>query len=102
MTRPAPTTKAKSRKIGNTYYLTADELIGHSNLKIREAFQGVARPFLRWNARAVVRRTFNKGDLICREGDFGRTAFMVEKGSVEVLLATSLKHAVKEPKAQTS
>ena len=99
MTSPAQTTRSKSRKVGNAYYLTADELIGHPNLKIREAFQGVARPFLRWNARAVVRRAFKKGDLICREGDFGRTAFMIEKGSVEVLLATSLKHAVKEPKA---
>jgi CRP-like cAMP-binding protein/Fe-S-cluster-containing dehydrogenase component len=99
MTSPAQTTRAKSRKVGNAYYLTADELIGHPNPKIREAFQGVARPFLRWNARAVVRHTFKKGDLICREGDFGRTAFMVEKGSVEVLLATSLKHAVKEPDA---
>ena len=27
-----------------------------------QAFQGVAHPFLRWNARAVVRRQFKKGE----------------------------------------
>jgi len=78
--------------------VTADYLLKHPNPRIREAFEGVARPFLRWNALAVVSRTFNKGDVICNEGEYGRTAFMIEKGSVRVFLKTSLKHATKEPK----
>jgi CRP-like cAMP-binding protein len=78
--------------------VTADDLLRHKNPRIREAFEGVARPFLRWNAQAVVSRTFKKGDVICREGQYGRTAFMIEKGSVKIFLKTSLKHATNEPK----
>ena len=43
-------------------------------------------PFLRWNARAVVRRHFKKGEVICREGEFGSTAFFIEQGSVEIFI----------------
>jgi CRP-like cAMP-binding protein/Fe-S-cluster-containing hydrogenase component 2 len=78
--------------------VAVDELLTHKNPRIREAFTGVARPFLRWNATAVVRRVYNKGDLICKEGEYGRTAFMIEKGSVQIFLKTSLKHATNEPR----
>jgi CRP-like cAMP-binding protein/Fe-S-cluster-containing hydrogenase component 2 len=55
-------------------------------------FEGVSKPFLKWNEGAVVRRTFKKGDIICREGDFGSTAFILEKGKVEVFIRSPLKH----------
>jgi CRP-like cAMP-binding protein/Fe-S-cluster-containing dehydrogenase component len=55
-------------------------------------FEGVALPFLRWNEGAVVRRHFKKGDLICREGEFGSTAFYIEKGKVSIFLKAPFKH----------
>src|SRR5262249_12024977 len=35
-----------------------------------------------------VRRSFKPGDLICREGEFGHTAFILEKGEVEVFISS--------------
>jgi CRP-like cAMP-binding protein/Fe-S-cluster-containing hydrogenase component 2 len=55
-------------------------------------FQGVSEPFLRWNEGSVVRRHFKKGEVICREGEFGSTAFIIEEGEVEVFLQTPIKH----------
>jgi len=55
-------------------------------------FEGVSPPFLRFNQGAVVRRQFKKGDIICREGEYGSTAFLIEQGKVKVFLHAPLKH----------
>jgi CRP-like cAMP-binding protein/Fe-S-cluster-containing hydrogenase component 2 len=55
-------------------------------------FADVAKPFLHWNEGAVVRRHFKKGDIICREGDYGSTAFYIEKGKVSIYISSPLKH----------
>jgi CRP-like cAMP-binding protein/Fe-S-cluster-containing hydrogenase component 2 len=55
-------------------------------------FEGVAHPFLQWNAGAVVRRRFKAGEIICREGEFGSTAFYIEKGKVAVSIQAPLSH----------
>jgi CRP-like cAMP-binding protein/Fe-S-cluster-containing hydrogenase component 2 len=39
---------------------------------------------------AVVLRKFKKGEIICREGEYGSTAFYLLKGKVEVFLATPM------------
>ena len=72
--------------------VAAKELSGHPLAQVRLAFSGVSPAFLRWNANAVVRRHFKKGEVICREGTFGATAFLIESGSVEVSLLTPQKH----------
>jgi CRP-like cAMP-binding protein/Fe-S-cluster-containing hydrogenase component 2 len=55
-------------------------------------FEGVSHPFLQFNVGAVVRRQFKKGDIICREGEFGSSAFFIEKGTVTIYIASPLKH----------
>ncbi len=55
-------------------------------------FDGISRPFLEWNRGAVVRRHFKKGDVICREGEFGSTAFVMERGKFEVRIKSPLSH----------
>ncbi len=55
-------------------------------------FEGVSHPFLRFNSGAVVRRQFRDGEIICKEGDFGSTAFYIESGKVNIYLAASFKH----------
>ncbi|HMC89199.1 MAG TPA: cyclic nucleotide-binding domain-containing protein, partial [Gemmataceae bacterium] len=55
-------------------------------------FAGVAPAFLRFNDGAVVRRSFKKGNIICREGDFGSSAFLIEKGTVNIFITSPFKH----------
>jgi CRP-like cAMP-binding protein/Fe-S-cluster-containing hydrogenase component 2 len=64
--------------------------------QVRQAFAGVSPTFLEWNERAVVRRQFKKGDLICREGEYGSTAFLIESGSVEVSIRAPQRHVADE------
>jgi len=40
----------------------------------------------------VVRRHYKKGEVICREGEFGSTAFLIEKGKVKAYLQAPLAH----------
>ena len=67
-------------------------VVGRRAGPARPLFEGVAHPFLRWNEGSVVRRRFKKGEVICREGEFGSTAFFIEKGSVEIFIRTPFKH----------
>lgn len=57
-----------------------------------ELFDGISKPFMEWNKGSVARRRFQAGDIICREGDSGNTAFIIEDGTVEVSLQAPLKH----------
>jgi CRP-like cAMP-binding protein/Fe-S-cluster-containing dehydrogenase component len=66
--------------------VTADDLAKH------ELFREVSQPFLRFNEASVVRRHFKKGDVICREGDFGASAFLIEWGKVEIRIRAPFKH----------
>jgi CRP-like cAMP-binding protein/Fe-S-cluster-containing dehydrogenase component len=77
--------------------VTIDDLLKHEIPEIREAFQGVSLAFLRSNIHAVKRRVFRKGEVICREGENGATAFFIEKGSVEIFLRTPAEHVENQP-----
>jgi len=69
------------------------EKVGADSLYTHPLFEGVSRQFLGWNEGSVVRRHFKPGDIICREGAFGSTAFIIEKGQVEVFIQAPIKHA---------
>ena len=55
-------------------------------------FHGVSGPFLAMNEGAVNRRHVRRGEIICREGDAGSTAFYILKGKVDVFLETPMAH----------
>src|ERR1700758_4046412 len=55
----------------DTQSLTAEEL-----LQI-PVFKGVSGTFLELNRGAIVKRRFRNGEVICREGEFGSTAFYI-------------------------
>jgi CRP-like cAMP-binding protein/ferredoxin len=55
-------------------------------------FQKVSGTFLELNKNAVVRRHYKKGDIICREGEYGSTAFYILEGQAQVFLSTPLAH----------
>ncbi|MEA2631675.1 MAG: hypothetical protein QOE66_1894, partial [Chloroflexota bacterium] len=67
-------------------------LVEHPLPDVRRVFAGVALPFLEWNARSIVRRHYKKGEIICREGEFGSSAFLIEEGTVEIEIRAPRKH----------
>ncbi|HEV2057615.1 MAG TPA: cyclic nucleotide-binding domain-containing protein [Methylomirabilota bacterium] len=63
-------------------------------------FRGVSGNFLELNRGAVTRRTFAPGEIICREGEYGSTAFYILNGKVDVFISIPMAH-VKSRARQT-
>lgn len=59
-------------------------------------FKGLSESLLRRNAGAVVRRRYRMGEIICREGDFGSTAFFILEGKADVFISTPIAHVKTE------
>ena len=55
-------------------------------------FKGVSGTFLELNKGSVVKRSFRPGEVICREGEFGSTAFYIVDGKVSISIATPMAH----------
>ena len=55
-------------------------------------FQGVSGTFLSLNRNAVVRRHFKPGEVICREGEYGSTAFYMLEGQAKVSISSPIAH----------
>jgi CRP-like cAMP-binding protein len=55
-------------------------------------FKGVSGTFLELNTGAIVKRRFRAGELICKEGDFGSTAFYLLEGRAQVSISTPIAH----------
>ena len=55
-------------------------------------FHGVSGTFLELNQGAVVKRSIAPGEIICREGEFGSTAFYILEGTVEVSINAPIAH----------
>jgi CRP-like cAMP-binding protein/Fe-S-cluster-containing hydrogenase component 2/ferredoxin len=59
-------------------------------------FENVSGTFLGLNRNAIVERRFKAGEIICREGEFGATAFYIVDGMAEVYLASPIAHVKTE------
>lgn len=81
--------KAVQAKLGGDT-VKAQELFDHP------LFQGVSVQFLGWNEGAVVRKHFKAGEIICREGEFGNSAFIIEKGELEVYINSPIASAKRD------
>jgi CRP-like cAMP-binding protein/Fe-S-cluster-containing hydrogenase component 2 len=55
-------------------------------------FQNVSGTFLSLNRGAVIRRHFRAGETICREGEYGSTAFYLLEGKARVSISTPMAH----------
>jgi len=55
-------------------------------------FKGVSGTFLSLNRGAIVKRRFRTGDVICREGEYGSTAFYILDGKARVSISTPMAH----------
>ncbi len=63
-------------------------------------FKGCSEALLRKNLGAVVRRRFAPGETVCREGEFGSTAFYLLEGEAEVFLKTPVAHLEGKPRVR--
>ena len=55
-------------------------------LKQHHLFRSISYKWLQWNVASVIRRTVKKGDVLCRLGEYGATAFILNKGKFGVWL----------------
>src|ERR1700678_332187 len=55
-------------------------------------FENVSGTFLSLNRNAVVKRHFKRGEVICREGEYGSTAFYILDGEARVSIASPIAH----------
>src|ERR1700686_167399 len=63
-------------------------------------FQGVSGTFLELNRGAIVKRRFHPGEIICREGEFGSTAFYILEGKAKVSISTPIAHVKTQGRAK--
>ena len=61
-------------------------------------FENISLGFLQRNEGGIVKRVFKKGEIICREGEFGDTAFYILEGSVDIFISTPIQGAGKKDK----
>ena len=72
---------------------TADsEPVSLEDLQELPFFGDVSGTFLSLNRNAVVRRHFKPGEVICREGEYGSTAFYMLEGQAKVSIASPIAH----------
>jgi CRP-like cAMP-binding protein/Fe-S-cluster-containing dehydrogenase component len=47
-------------------------------------FKALPQKFLEWNTGAIKKKTLKKGDVLCKEGDFGSTAYVIISGRFDI------------------
>ena len=72
------------------------EVINPAELLHLPIFQNVSGTFLELNQKAVVKRHFKAGEIVCCEGEFGSTAFYLLEGKAEVFLSSPIAHVKTE------
>ncbi|HEU5195937.1 MAG TPA: cyclic nucleotide-binding domain-containing protein, partial [Methylomirabilota bacterium] len=87
-----PTGALTNKKIVDVDLPAGQEMTA-AELQQLDIFKRMSGTFLDLNRGAVVKRVFQPGEIICREGDFGSTAFYILTGKVEVSIATPLGHS---------
>ncbi len=68
------------------------QLVPLEELQDLPFFEGVSGTFLSLNRNAIVRRHFKSGEVICREGEYGSTAFYLLEGQAKVSIASPMAH----------
>ena len=72
------------------------ETVGPERLLGLSVFKNVSGTFLELNQNAIVERRIPAGEVICREGEFGATAFYIVNGTAEVHLSSPIAHVKTE------
>src|SRR5688500_93798 len=83
------------RKIAHGEILTPEQLLEYPFFKV------ISEKLFQTNLGAVVRRTFKKGEIICRDGQECSTALYILKGTVDIYINTAVSHVQTQPEAKT-
>jgi CRP-like cAMP-binding protein/Fe-S-cluster-containing dehydrogenase component len=67
------------------------EVLQAEEIKKYELFSSVPFKFLQWNTGAVQRRRTKPGEVLCRQGNPGNTAFIIISGEFEIRVRPSSK-----------
>jgi CRP-like cAMP-binding protein/Fe-S-cluster-containing dehydrogenase component/ferredoxin len=86
-----PTGALTNKRVVGTELGTGD-VVNPEELLDLPIFQNVSGTFLELNQKAIVKRHYRAGEIICREGDFGSTAFYILDGKAEVYLSSPIAH----------
>jgi CRP-like cAMP-binding protein len=86
-----PTGALTNKRVVGTE-LGQGEVLDPAELLHLPIFQNVSGTFLELNQKAVVKRHYRAGEIICREGEFGSTAFYILEGKAEVFLSSPIAH----------
>jgi ferredoxin len=69
-------------------FLTAEEMVALEltapNGKPFAPFRSIPFSYLKWNEGAVRLRRVKRGDVLCRQGEYGSTAFLLKSGDFEI------------------
>jgi len=95
-----PTGALTNKSVGNQHLKLDGTSVEVQELLQLPVFKGVSGTFLGLNKGAVVKRMFRKGEIICREGDYGSTAFYLLEGSVDICISTPRAHVDTEGSGQ--
>lgn len=68
------------------------DAVALQELQKLDPFHGVSGTFLNLNSNAVRKRKYKAGELICKEGEYGSTAFYILDGKAEVYLSSPMAH----------
>jgi CRP-like cAMP-binding protein/Fe-S-cluster-containing dehydrogenase component len=71
---------------------TDAQLLTAGELHRLPVFTDISGTFLELNRGAIVKRRYRKGEVICREGEFGSTAFFILEGAARVAISSSIAH----------
>lgn len=86
-----PTGALTNRKVIETELGQGDAL-GLKELLSLEVFSDISGTFLKLNSNAIKKRTFKAGEIICRQGDYGSTAYYILSGTAEVFISGPMGH----------
>src|SRR5271155_3342905 len=97
-----PTGALTNRGVTGTHIVAGKDtqVLDPEELLQLPVFKGVSGTFLELNRGAIVKRHFRKGDILCKEGDFGSTAFYILEGKAQVSISTTMAHVKTKGGAQ--
>jgi CRP-like cAMP-binding protein/Fe-S-cluster-containing dehydrogenase component len=89
-----PTGALTNKVVTGTDFAKGEDVqpIAVDELEGLPVFKGVSGTFLSLNKGAIVRRQFRQGEVICREGEYGSSAFYILDGQVRVSIASPIAH----------
>jgi CRP-like cAMP-binding protein len=94
-----PTGALTNKKIVETELGQGDS-VGIDELRQLEGFRDVSGTFLKLNRDAVRKRFYKAGEIVCREAEYGSTAYYILQGTAEVYISSPMAHAETKGKSQ--